>query len=87
MAGESLTLERSTLRTIEENAMVQDPDDTPRPEDRPGRNDGPGSADAPRPPPRRPYPVDDPGLTDPSRTPGAEPDYLPGTPTLPGTRF
>lgn len=35
--------------------------------------------------PRSPYPVDDPGITDPMG-PGSEPDYLPGTPTNPGTR-
>jgi hypothetical protein len=35
--------------------------------------------------PRTPYPVDDPPL-DP-RGPGSEPDYLPGVPTDPGTRF
>jgi hypothetical protein len=36
--------------------------------------------------PRTPYPVSDPGITDP-KGPGSEPDYLPGTPTDPGTRF
>ena len=36
--------------------------------------------------PRTPYPVNDPGITDPSG-PGSEPDYLPGQPTNPGTRF
>ena len=36
--------------------------------------------------PRTPYPVNDPGLTDP-KGPGSEPDYLPGTPTNPGTRY
>lgn len=32
--------------------------------------------------PRMPYPVNDPGITDPSG-PGSEPDYLPGRPTSP----
>ncbi|MFO1151249.1 MAG: hypothetical protein U1E62_22985 [Alsobacter sp.] len=36
--------------------------------------------------PRTPYPVDDPGIRDPVG-PGSEPDYLPGQPTDPGTRF
>lgn len=36
--------------------------------------------------PRTPYPVNDPGITDPSG-PGSEPDYLPGNPSHPGTRF
>jgi hypothetical protein len=36
--------------------------------------------------PRTPYPVNDPGITDPGG-PGSEPDYLPGNPTNPGTRF
>jgi hypothetical protein len=36
--------------------------------------------------PRTPYPVDDPGITDP-KGPGSEPDYLPGAPKDPGTRF
>jgi hypothetical protein len=36
--------------------------------------------------PRTPYPVNDPGITDP-KGPGSEPDYLPGNPTNPGTRF
>ncbi len=36
--------------------------------------------------PRSPYPVNDPGISDPSG-PGSEPDYLPGVPTNPGTRF
>lgn len=36
--------------------------------------------------PRTPYPVNDPGLSDP-RGPGSEPDYLPGQPSDPGTRF
>ena len=36
--------------------------------------------------PRTPYPVNDPGISDP-KGPGSEPDYLPGTPTNPGTRF
>ena len=30
--------------------------------------------------PRTPYPVNDPGITDP-KGPGSEPDYLPGNPT------
>jgi hypothetical protein len=36
--------------------------------------------------PRTPYPVNDPGISDPTG-PGSEPDYLPGQPTDPGTRF
>ncbi len=36
--------------------------------------------------PRTPYPVNDPGIGEPSG-PGSEPDYLPGAPTSPGTRF
>lgn len=36
--------------------------------------------------PRTPYPVNDPGISDPVG-PGSEPDYLPGNPTNPGTRF
>jgi hypothetical protein len=36
--------------------------------------------------PRTPYPVNDPGIGDP-KGPGSEPDYLPGTPTNPGTRY
>lgn len=32
--------------------------------------------------PRTPYPVNDPGIMDPSG-PGSEPDYLPGQPTSP----
>ncbi|MCB8821565.1 hypothetical protein [Microvirga rosea] len=36
--------------------------------------------------PRTPYPVNDPGILDP-HGPGSEPDYLPGNPTDPGTRF
>jgi hypothetical protein len=36
--------------------------------------------------PRSPFPVNDPGITDPTG-PGSEPDYLPGGPTNPGTRF
>jgi hypothetical protein len=36
--------------------------------------------------PRAPYPVDDPGISDP-RAPGSEPDYLPGGPTNPNTRY
>ncbi len=36
--------------------------------------------------PRTPYPVNDPSITEP-KGPGSEPDYLPGTPTNPGTRF
>lgn len=36
--------------------------------------------------PRTPYPVSDPGISDPAG-PGSEPDYLPGMPTNPGTRF
>ncbi|TGD92754.1 hypothetical protein [Methylobacterium nonmethylotrophicum] len=36
--------------------------------------------------PRSPYPVNDPGITEPNG-PGSEPDYLPGGPTNPGTRF
>jgi hypothetical protein len=36
--------------------------------------------------PRTPYPVTDPGISDPSG-PGSEPDYLPGNPTDPGPRI
>jgi hypothetical protein len=36
--------------------------------------------------PRTPYPVNDPGIGEPTG-PGSEPDYLPGNPTNPGTRF
>ena len=36
--------------------------------------------------PRTPYPVNDPGIGEPAG-PGSEPDYLPGTPNYPGTRF
>ena len=46
-------------------------------------------ADRPQPGPsgpRTPYPVDDPGIGDPTG-PGAEPDYLPGDPSNPKTRF
>jgi hypothetical protein len=39
-----------------------------------------------RPGPRTPYPVDDPGIDDPAG-PGSEPDYLPGAPTNPNTRY
>jgi hypothetical protein len=46
----------------------------------------PGPAEAPRPGPegpRTPYPVNDPGIGDPTG-PGSEPDYLPpGGPTSP----
>lgn len=66
----------------------------------PPRSPGPGGSipgETPLPPdpddmpqpgptgPRTPYPVDDPPL-DPGM-PGTEPDYLPGVPTDPGTRF
>ena len=36
--------------------------------------------------PRTPYPVNDPGISDPVG-PGSEPDYLPGSPTNPGIRL
>jgi hypothetical protein len=36
--------------------------------------------------PRTPYPVNDPGISEPTG-PGSEPDYLPGKPTDPGTRL
>lgn len=36
--------------------------------------------------PRTPYPVNDPGISDPVG-PGSEPDYLPGMPTNPGVRL
>ncbi len=36
--------------------------------------------------PRTPYPVDEPGISDPTG-PGSEPDYLPGGPTNPSTRY
>jgi hypothetical protein len=46
------------------------PDRTPRPDDRQPTRPRGG---------RRPYPVDDPGISSPDR-PGAEPDYLPDGP-------
>jgi hypothetical protein len=67
----------------------------------PGRNPVPGGILPDEPPPapeddevpvpgpsgpRTPYPVDDPGITDPTG-PGSEPDYLPGQPTDPGIRL
>jgi hypothetical protein len=36
--------------------------------------------------PRAPYPVDDPAIQDPNG-PGSEPDYLPGAPGNPNTRY
>lgn len=36
--------------------------------------------------PRTPYPVNDPGITDP-KGPGSEPDYLPGKPSSPAPRY
>jgi hypothetical protein len=36
--------------------------------------------------PRTPYPVNDPGFSEPAG-PGSEPGYLPGTPTDPDTRM
>lgn len=36
--------------------------------------------------PRTPYPVNDPGISDP-KGPGSEPDYLPGGPSNPMPRF
>ena len=36
--------------------------------------------------PRTPYPINNPGISEPMG-PGSEPDYLPGVPTDPGTRF
>ena len=36
--------------------------------------------------PRTPYPVNDPGISDPTG-PGSQPDYLPGIPTDPGVRM
>jgi hypothetical protein len=36
--------------------------------------------------PRSPYPVNDPGISDPTG-PDSEPDYLPGGPANPATRF
>ncbi|MGU3538550.1 hypothetical protein [Methylobacterium sp. A54F] len=36
--------------------------------------------------PRTPYPVNDPGIDEPTG-PGSEPDYLPGGPTDPGVRM
>lgn len=55
------------------------PSDTPprRPDEQP--DTGPTG-------PRTPYPVNDPGISEPTG-PGSEPDYLPGGPTYPGTRF
>ena len=54
--------------------------DEPAPVPEPGRTPQPGPAG-----PRTPYPVDDPGIADPGRLPGSEPD-IPG-PTGPGTHF
>ena len=36
--------------------------------------------------PRTPYPVNDPGISEP-KGPGSEPDYLPGGPSNPMPRF
>jgi hypothetical protein len=36
--------------------------------------------------PRKPYPVDDPGINDPD-LPGSQPDYLPGGPSNPMPRY
>lgn len=36
--------------------------------------------------PRKPYPVDDPGISDPD-LPGSQPDYLPGGPSNPMPRY
>ncbi len=82
--------------------MPQPMPDVPLPNGRkPGRDPVPGGIlpDLPPPPaeederpesgpsgPRTPYPVDDPGISDP-RGPGSEPDYLPGQPTDPGIRL
>jgi hypothetical protein len=49
----------------------------------------PPPTDRPRPGPsgpRTPYPVDDPGISDPTG-PGSEPDYLPGDPSNPKPRL
>jgi hypothetical protein len=58
--------------------MAQKPEPTPPrgPSPKPGQPPVPGPRG-----PRTPYPVDDPGIDD---LPGAEPDYLPGTPVQPG---
>lgn len=65
--------------------MAEKPD--PRPEDdepkqpthAPGEDAVPGRRGP------APYPVDDPELTDPRKTRGAEPDLVPVRPRLPGT--
>ena len=67
----------------------------PRPEPLPGGQIPSEAPPAPEPDetpdigptgPRTPYPVNDPGIGEPAG-PGSEPDYLPGTPTDPGTRY
>lgn len=67
----------------------------PRPEPAPGGQipgEVPPAPEPDEPPdlgptgPRTPYPVNDPGIGEPAG-PGSEPDYLPGTPTDPGTRY
>lgn len=59
--------------------MARKPDPvppTPKPGPDPDERPVPGPTG-----PRTPYPVNDPGIVDP---PGADPDYLPGTPVQPG---
>ena len=54
----------------------------PRPDSDPP--DAPDRAPVPGPQgPRTPYPVNDPGITDPSNQPGSAPDYIPGAPKGP----
>jgi hypothetical protein len=58
--------------------MARNP--APVPPTKPGPD--PDEAPVPGPKgPRTPYPVDDPGVID---QPGADPDYIPGTPVQPG---
>lgn len=69
----------------EEGAQMAEkkPDDTPRdpkqPTHAPGEDAVPGRTGP------KPYPVDDPELTDPGKTRGAEPDVRPIRPATPGT--
>ena len=72
------------MRTI----MAREPGFEPiDPQGVPGAPDPqPGHPDRP-PGPRTPYPVNDPGIADPTG-PGSEPDYLPpGGPTTPMSRL
>lgn len=55
----------------------------PRPGETPGQSPYPDQRPVPGPlGPRTPYPVDDPGIADPTG-PGADPDYIPATPAQP----